>query len=98
MVTSPKGDGIIVMGGKKKYGFPSREMFELSNSMQWTRLEQTLQIDHDYPLAITIPDELVSTKPLQDEDYDTQSEPKKPNKPENPFQPMMEPDTLASWL
>ena len=35
-------------------------MFELSQSMEWKRLEQTLQIGHYVPLAIPIPDELVS--------------------------------------
>ena len=39
-------------------------MFELSQSMEWTRLEQTLQIEHLYggQLAIPIPDELVCEK------------------------------------
>ena len=55
MVTSPTGKGVIVMGGTK-------EMFELSQSFEWTRLEQTLQIEHELPLAIPIPDELVCEK------------------------------------
>ena len=57
MVTSPTGKGVIVMGGNN-----SKAMFELSQSMEWTRLEQTLQIEHKYggQLAIPIPDELVS--------------------------------------
>ena len=58
MVTSPTGKGVIVMGGCTS-GRASKAMFELSQSMQWTRLEQTLQIGHDWPLAIPIPDELV---------------------------------------
>ena len=53
MVTSPTGKGVIAMGGI------TEEMFELSQSMEWTRLEQTFQIDHLTPLAIPIPDELV---------------------------------------
>ena len=60
MVTSPTGKGVIVMGGETEYGVNSEAMFELSQSMQWTKLEQTLQIEHDWPLAIPIPDELVS--------------------------------------
>ena len=40
----------------------SKAIFELSQSMQWTRLEQTFQIGHDLPLAIPIPDELVHEK------------------------------------
>ena len=60
MVTSPTGKGVIVMGGETETGENSKAMFELSQSMQWTRLEQTLQIDHEGPLAIPIPDELVS--------------------------------------
>ena len=57
MVTSPTGKGVIAMGGKY-----SKAMFELSQSMEWTRLEQTLQIEHFWPLAIPIPDELVCEK------------------------------------
>ena len=62
MVTSPTGKGVIVMGGRS-----SKAMFELSQSMQWTRLEQTLKIGHLVPLAIPIPDELVheSSQPLR---------------------------------
>ena len=57
MVTSPTGKGVIVMGGY------SKAMFELSQSMEWTRLEQTLQIEHNGgQLAIPIPDELVHEK------------------------------------
>ena len=57
MVTSPTGKGVIAMGGR------SKAMFELSQSMQWTRLEQTLQIEHyGGQLAIPIPDELVCEK------------------------------------
>ena len=57
MVTSPTG--VIVMGGSTAPFEYSKAMFELSQSMLWTRLEQTLQIDHLAPLAIPIPDELV---------------------------------------
>ena len=61
MVTSPTGKGVIVMGGISSglNSKASKAMFELSESMQWTRLEQTLQIGHWAPLAIPIPDELV---------------------------------------
>ena len=61
MVTSPTGKGVIAMGGRSSGG-RSKAMFELTQSMQWTRLEQTLQIEHDCPLAIPIPDELVCEK------------------------------------
>ena len=48
------------MGGISS-GRASKAMFELTQSMQWTRLEQTLQIEHfRRPLAIPISDELVS--------------------------------------
>ena len=51
------------MGGDiapQKY---SKAMFELSQSMEWTRLEQTLKIGHyGGLLAIPIPDELVCEK------------------------------------
>ena len=60
MVTSPTGKGAIVMGGRRAPRKNSKAMFELSASMQWTRLEQTLQIEHWAPFAIPIPDELVS--------------------------------------
>ena len=61
MVTSPTGKGVIVMGGSYPGGY-SKTMFELSQSMEWTRLEQTLKIEHGAPLAIPIPDELVCEK------------------------------------
>ena len=58
MVTSPTGKGVIVMGGRS-----SKAMFELSQSMEWTRLEQTLQIQHyGGQLAIPVSDELVGEK------------------------------------
>ena len=60
MVTSPTGKGVIAMGGSTTPGEYSKSMFELTQSMQWTRLEQTFQIEHFAPLAIPIPDELVS--------------------------------------
>ena len=62
MVTSPTGKGVIVMGGETENWKKSKAMFELSDSMEWTRLEQTLQIEHYYSLAIPIPDELVSNQ------------------------------------
>ena len=63
MVTSPTSKGVIVMGGITNSGNNSKAMFELSQSMEWTRLEQTLQIEHyGGQLAIPIPDELVCEK------------------------------------
>ena len=62
MVTSPTGKGVIVMGGETESEEDSKAMFELSQSMEWTRLEQSLQIEHCGPLAIPIPDELVHKK------------------------------------
>ena len=68
MVTSPTGKGVIVMGGMTKtdseqiFGKCSKSMFELAPSMQWTRLEQNLQIGHGFALAIPITDELVRQK------------------------------------
>ena len=59
MVTSPTGKCVIAMGGETESEEDSKEMFELSQSMEWTRLEQSLQIEHCGPLAIPIPDELV---------------------------------------
>ena len=62
MVTSPTGKGVIVMGGSTASVEYSKAIFELSQSMEWTRLEQTLKIEHGCPLAIPIPDELVCEK------------------------------------
>ena len=66
MVTSPTGKGVIAIGGNSNPGGNpgeySKAMFELTQSMEWTRLGQTLQIGHESPLAIPIPDELVSKK------------------------------------
>ena len=74
MVTSPTGKGVITISGTKE----SKAMFELSQSMGWTRLEQSLQIDHLAPLAIPIPDELVYKK-VESEDKELQC-----SLPENP--------------
>ena len=66
MVTSPTGKGVIVMGGISSGG-RSKAMFELTQ--EWTRLEQTLQIEHyGGLLVIPIPDELVydKIKPISD--------------------------------
>ena len=60
MVTSPTGKGVIVIGANTAPIKFSKAMFELTQSMEWTRLEQTLKIGHLGPLAIPIPDELVS--------------------------------------
>ena len=65
MVTSPTGKGVIVMGGSTAPEEYSKTMFELAKSMEWTRLEQTFQIEHGFPLAIPIPDELVYEKDHQ---------------------------------
>ena len=62
VVTSPSGKGVIVMVGRS-FGGRSKAMFELTQSMEWIRLEQTLQIEHNGgQLAIPIPDELVCEK------------------------------------
>ena len=60
MVTSPSGKGVIVMGGNTAPGQYSKAMFELTQFLEWKKLEQTLEIGHLAPLAIPIPDELVS--------------------------------------
>ena len=59
MVTSPTGKGVMAMGGHS-FGGRSKAMFELSQSMERTRLEQTLKVEHFASLAIPIPDELVN--------------------------------------
>ena len=59
MVTSPTGKGVIIMGGGTNSQECSKAMFELSESMEWTRLKQTLKIDHGHPLPIPIPYDLV---------------------------------------
>ena len=63
MVTSPTGKGVIAMGGISS-GMASKAMFELTQSMEWTRLEKTLQIEHKRggQLAVPIPDKLVCEK------------------------------------
>ena len=67
MVTSPTGKGVVVMGGNKNFQEKSETMFEkslfeLSNSMQWTTLEQTLELNHYFPCAVQLPDELVNER------------------------------------
>ena len=41
MVTSPTGKGVIAMGGNTASFEYSKAMFELSASMQWTRLDNS---------------------------------------------------------
>ena len=79
MVTSPTGKGIIAMGGttgsRKTVNPWSKALFELSDSMQWTRLEQTWQYDHYYPLVIPIPNELLfEVKQVKNSDSYSQHE------------------------
>ena len=60
MVTSPTGKGVIVIGGKTNRRKESKVLFELSESLEWITLEQTLQKCHDF--VTPIPDELVYEK------------------------------------
>ena len=60
MVTSPTGKGVSVIGGSAEPFEFSKAMFELSQSIEWTRLEQTLKVENFASLAIPIPDELVN--------------------------------------
>ena len=46
MVTPPTGKGVIVMGGDTVFQDNSKAMLELTQTMEWTRLEQTSQIKH----------------------------------------------------
>ena len=62
MVTSPTGKGVILMGGRTEDNENSKAMFELTDSMEWNQMEQTLQHDHDWHITIPIPDELVKEK------------------------------------
>ena len=50
MVTSPTGNGVIVIGGAQHF------MLKLSDSMQWTKLKH-LNYVHNYPLVVPIPDD-----------------------------------------
>ena len=60
------------MGGETNSGKYSEAMFELTQSMEWTRLEQTLQIELFWrPLGTPIPDELVYKK-VESEDKEHQ--------------------------
>ena len=68
MVTSPTGKSVIVMGGLQPNGVrASRAMFELTDSMEWIQMEQTLQYDHFFPVALPIPDDLVYEKDTNNE-------------------------------
>ena len=55
---SPTGKGVIVMGGITEKD--SKAIFELSQLIQWKK------IGHFAPLAIPIPDELVSKQEKND--------------------------------
>ena len=73
MVTSPTGNGVIVIGGKTDSGRGSRsnEMYEMSEGkttdpffpLQWKKLDQKLQYGRVNHMAIPIPEELICEKP-----------------------------------
>ena len=62
MVTSPTGKGVILIGGRTEDNQYYKAMFELTESMEWNLMEQTLKHEHIGPLTIPIPDELVKEK------------------------------------
>ena len=62
MVTSPTGKGVVLMGGITVDHKNSKAMFELTETMEWNPMEQTLKQDHFCPCAIPIPDDLVKEK------------------------------------
>ena len=63
MVTSPTGKGVIAIGGRTAGSVgDSKEIFELSTSMQWTKLEPTLKIDHQAFFAIPLREDSVRRK------------------------------------
>ena len=66
MVTSPTGKSVIVMGGWQADRKISKAMFEF-NGVDWIPMEQTLQHDHEYPVVIPIPDDLVNEKDTNNE-------------------------------
>ena len=53
---------MVWMDGLDGWSGWSKAMFELTDSMEWTRLEQTMQIGHRFSLAIPVPNVIVNKK------------------------------------
>ena len=51
MVTSPTGKGVILIGGRTEDNQDSKAMFELTESMEWNPMEETLKHNHIGPLT-----------------------------------------------
>ena len=62
MVTSPTGKGVIVMGGETEPNKFSKAIFELTENLEWKTLKHSLKNDHDGPIALPIPDDMVYEK------------------------------------
>ena len=70
MVTSPRGNGVIVIGGvggedQKKNHFSEKALFELRGnsieSLKWIQLKQTLEYGRRYHMAVPVPDEMTTS-------------------------------------
>ena len=69
------GKGVVVIGGAMTYcsrdgikdSIQSKVMFELCNTVEWIKLEQTLQYGRIRHLTIYIPDHLTHVKSTKHE-------------------------------
>ena len=77
MVTSPRGNGVILIGGvegdpswsrTEKKHFGEKALFELRGnsieSLKWIQLKQTLEYGRSYHLAVPVPDEMTTCTPI----------------------------------
>ena len=62
MITSPTGKGVIVMGGETEPNQFSKAIFEMTENLEWIKLKHSLKNDHDGPIALPIPDDMVYEK------------------------------------
>ena len=66
MVTSPNGDGVVLLGGynSKAYKY-SKAIIELKGTtLKWVTLNQTLRYPRKWHVALPIPDELTTCSEL----------------------------------
>ena len=55
MITNPKGDGVILIGGWNiQAGTVSNVIMEFKNG-NWIKLDETLKQGRQYPLAFSVP-------------------------------------------
>ena len=65
MVSTPNGEGVIIVGCSKTIGSTSDKIYQLTwgndgTELEWSTMTQKLQVSRTNAVAMLIPDELTS--------------------------------------